>query len=85
MHDDGTVQLVVQTTRGSKEFSFDKNAKVADVIATAVREFGFSQGDHFQLVLASNPGEPLQPERTLVSYHLADGTIVILTAVGSGV
>ncbi len=37
------------------------------------------------LVLATNPGEPLQPERPLVSYHVEDGTVLILTAIGGGV
>lgn len=82
---DKTRTVQIQSTRGTKEFSFPKETKLSDVISTAVTAFGFAPGDKFELVLASNPGETLQPERTLVSYHIADGTVLILTAVGGGV
>jgi basic membrane lipoprotein Med (substrate-binding protein (PBP1-ABC) superfamily) len=82
---DQTLQITIQSTRGAKEFSFPKQAKVAEVIAQAIVAFGFAQGDNFQLALADNPAETLQPERPLVSYHIVDGTILILTATGSGV
>ena len=62
-----------------------KQTKVADVIAKALTAFGFAPGDKFELVLASNPGEALQPERPLVSYHVADGMVLVLTAIGGGV
>ena len=79
------LDITIQSTRGTKDFSFPKETKVADVITQAVAAFGFAPGDKFELVLASNPGEPLQPERPLVSYHITDGTVFILTAVGGGV
>jgi len=82
---DKNLDLNIQTTRGSKQFSFSKQIKVEEVIRQVVSAFGFAAGDSFQLVLASNPQEALQPERTLVSYHLTDGTNLILTAIGSGV
>jgi len=82
---DKTLEIKVQSTRGTKEFSFDKQTKVEAVIAKAVAAFGFAPGDKFELVLATNPGEPLSPERTLVSYHITDGTVLVLTAVGGGV
>lgn len=82
---DKTLEIKIQSTRGTKDFSFPKETKIADVIAKAVAAFGFAPGDRFELVLATNPGEPLQPERTLVSYHITDGTILVLTAVGGGV
>lgn len=83
--DKKTIDLKIQSTRGPKDFSFEKQIKIADVIAAAVSAFGFAPGDKFELVLASNTAEPLQPERTLVSYHITDGTVLILTAIGSGV
>ena len=82
---DKTLDVKIQSTRGTKDFSFPKETKVSDVITAAVVAFGFAPGDRFELVLASNSGEPLQPERPLVSYHIADGTILVLTAVGGGV
>ena len=82
---DKKIDLNIKTTRGSKQFSFPKQTKIEEVIRQFVSAFGFARGDSFQLVLASNPQEALQPERTLVSYHLTDGTNLILTAIGSGV
>lgn len=82
---DKTLDIKIQSTRGTKDFSFAKETKIADAIAKAVTAFGFAPGDKFELVLATNPGEPLQPERTLVSYHITDGTVLILTAIGGGV
>jgi hypothetical protein len=80
-----TVDIKVQSTRGTKEFSFDKETKVETVIADAVKAFGFASGDKFELMLASDPTKPLEPQRTLASYHITDGTVLILTAVGGGV
>jgi hypothetical protein len=79
------VEVTVQSSRGSKKFTFPKTDKIAEVIAVAARHFGFSLSDTFRLVTSANPGQPLQPERTLVSYHISDGTVLILTDVGSGV
>lgn len=82
---DKNLEIKIQSTRGTKEFSFPKETKIAEVIAKAITAFGFAPGDRFELVLATKPGEPLQPERTLVSYHIADATVLVLTAIGGGV
>ena len=82
---DKTLEIKIQSTRGTKEFSFPKETKIADVIATAVTALGFAPGDRFELVLATNTKEALQPDRTLVSYHITDGTVLVLTAIGGGV
>lgn len=83
--DDKNLAIQIQSTRGTKDFSFPKEATVATVIAKAVEAFGFAPGDRFELVLSTNLGEPLRPERPLVSYHITDGTILVLTAIGGGV
>lgn len=85
MKHDHDVTVTIQSTRGTKTFIFLQQTKVQAVIDAAVKEFGFTTGDKFQLALASKPGESLQPERTLASYHIADGTELVLTAVGTGV
>ena len=82
---DKTLEVKIQSTRGTKDFSFARETKISEVIEEAINAFGFVPGDRFELVLATNPGEPLKPERTLVSYHIEDGAILILTAVGGGV
>jgi hypothetical protein len=82
---DAEITLIIQTVRGDKTHTFPKQAKIAEVIAWVVKECGFAAGDRFELVLASNPQEVLQPERPLVSFQLEDNTRVILTMFGSGV
>ena len=82
---DKVLDIKIQSTRGTTEFPFPKETKVADVIAQAVAAFGFAPGDKFELVLASDQANPLQPERPLVSYHVVDGAVLILTAIGGGV
>lgn len=80
-----TLEITIQSTRGTKQFSLPKEMKIAAVINEAVTAFGFAPGDNFELVLATNPGDPLRPERTLASYQVKDGDILILTAIGGGV
>ena len=82
---DKQLSVVVQSTRGSKTLSFAKTAKISDVISAAVKAFGFAPGDRFELAFATKPGEVLQPERPLVSYHVTDGTAFLLTSIGGGV
>ena len=85
-HDDKhTLSLTIQTTRGSKNFDLPKTAKVAEAIAAAVAAFDFAASDTFTLVLASDVEHALDANRPLVSYHVQDGTVLILTAIGSGV
>ncbi|MBI5021132.1 MAG: hypothetical protein HZB59_06835 [Ignavibacteriales bacterium] len=83
--EDKTLQITIQSTRGSKEFSFDKETKISEVITAAISAFSFAPGDRFELVFANKPDEVLKPERPLVSYHIVDGTVLVLTAVGGGV
>jgi hypothetical protein len=82
---DPTLEITIQTTRGSRNFAFAKTTKISEVIQTVVEAFGFAPGDEFQLVFSSDPSQPLQPERPLVSYGIEDGTVLVLTSIGSGV
>ncbi len=82
-HDD--VSIIIQSTRGEKPFTYPKTTKISEVIEQAVAAFGFVKGDKFSLALASDPGTTLDPNRPLVSYHIVDGTKLILSAIGGGV
>lgn len=82
---DPEITLTIQTVNGDYTDTFAKQAKVSEVIARTVEHFGFAKLDRFELVLACDRKEPLDPHRTLVSYHLEDGTRLILTAIVSGV
>lgn len=79
------IEITIQTGRGAKQFTVAKQMKVSQLIQEAVLAFGFAPGDRFELMLASNTTEALAPERPLVSYGIAAGAILILTATGSGV
>lgn len=84
-NNDQTLEIKIQSTRATKDFSFPKQAKVSEVINAAVAAFEFAPGDNFELVVSTNLDEILMPERPLVSYGIKDGDILILTATGSGV
>ena len=83
--EDRSIKVTIQSTRGKKQFSFPKLAEVAHVIKEAIDAFDFKQGDQFELVLATKPDEPLQPQRTLASYQIEDDSVLILTSIGGGV
>jgi hypothetical protein len=79
-----TINVIIQSPRGRKPFSFDQTAKVADVIETARTAFGFEPGA-FSLKRELG-GEVLGPERPLVSYRIEDGEVLLLVPeMGSGV
>ncbi len=85
MSEHAILKIKIQSTRGTKEFSFPADTTIANVIVKAVEAFGFVPGDKFELVIAVHAGEPLQPQRTLASYNITDGTALILTSIGGGV
>jgi hypothetical protein len=81
---DSNIQIVIQSPRGQKSFSFEKTTKIAEVVETARTAFGFEPGS-FSLKREST-GEVLAPERPLVSYHVKDGEVLLLVPeMGSGV
>jgi len=81
---DNEITVTVQTGRGSKTETFPKQTKVEDVIAWAIQQFGLSPSEPYELV-RQNGGVPLEPQRPLVSYHIEDGEILIVSAAGTGV
>lgn len=80
-----SVEIKIESSRGKKELTFPEEEKISGVISTAAAAFGFSPSDTFRIVLKSKPSEALQADRTLASYHIEDGTVLILTDLGSGV
>lgn len=66
------------------EFIVPKEAKVGELIALAVIRFKLSPTDKYDLMLPIG-GQPLEHDRTLVSYHLKDGDELLLTSTGGGV
>lgn len=78
------VTLHILSPRGSIDLTFEKTSKVQEVIDGARTQFGFEPGAF--LLKRQSTGEVLVPERSLVSYHLADGeTVTLVPEMGSGV
>jgi len=79
-----SVTVTVVTGRGEKSYTFRQETKVADVISQVITDFGYPATDKY--VLTRKKGnEELKSERTLVSYGIEDGEVLVLTAIGSGV
>jgi hypothetical protein len=79
------LEVKLETTQGTWETTFDKNAKVQEVIQAVVQHFGFASNGNYELRMAKVPDTALQPERPLVSYHVQDGDILIFTDLGVAV
>ena len=80
-NDDITVE--VATPNGVFRGTFDKNTKVADVIAAIVADRQLADGDAFELFFGETQLEPVQ--RPLVSFGLKGSVKLTLVATGSGV
>jgi hypothetical protein len=79
-----TIEVTIQSARGSTHLTFEKTTKVAEVIETARQKFGFEPGTF--ILRRQTPDEVLAPERPLVSYHIESGeTLLLVPEMGSGV
>ena len=87
---DKTVRLRVQTPRGLWSMEEPKDApkrpryalstKVEQVIEDARAVFKFVEQDSKYTLLRGN--EKLEPQRTLASYKIEDGTLLVLSVQG---
>ena len=82
---DHDVTVTISTPDDDKEFTFPRTSKISEVIAVAVNAFELDPKDVYSLALADKPSEKLDPNRTLVSYKVEDGTKLVLSAKGGGV
>jgi hypothetical protein len=84
------ITLQVQTPRGLWSKKLPKDAvkrpiypittKIAQVITDAREVFKFTENDNKYVLLHGST--QLQPERTLVSYHFDDDTLLVLSVQG---
>ncbi len=86
-HEHPSLTVNVVTGRGTREFSFRQETKIAEVINQVVSDFGYPPADKYVLTRKKADGgdEELAPERPLVSYGIEDGATLVLTAIGTGV
>lgn len=82
--DKKNLTLRVSTPKGSFTAEFAKTATVDDVIQAAITAKGLDGGaDAFEVFHGDTPMAP--SNRPLVSFGLADGDKLLITATGSGV
>jgi len=82
---DHELSIKIKTPAGDWDTTFKKTTKIQDVINEVVKHFSFAQNGKYELVLESKPGDPLKPERTLVSYGINDGNILVFIDFGAAV
>jgi hypothetical protein len=81
---DQQLTLTIQTTKGVWENAvFSKTAKVSEILQQVITKFGFAADGNYKLKIKGAP-ENLEPQRTLVSYHLKDGDVLSFTDLGKG-
>ncbi len=78
------IKVVIQSGRGSGEFTFPQQTKVKDAAEQAAIELGYPAGGNYVLVRLKD-GQELEGQRTLVSYQIENGEKLALSEVGSGV
>jgi hypothetical protein len=82
---DQEITVVLKGPEPDWEATFPKTAKIEDVIKAYVAKFGLSTKGKYELRLESDPNAALRPERTLVSYHIKDGDVLVFVDFGEAV
>lgn len=84
------VSLQVQTPRGlwsettppnaTRRPVYPQSTKIEQIITDARAVFNFTEADNKYVLLHGQ--EKLEPQRTIVSYHLESGTLLVLSVQG---
>lgn len=82
---DNELTITIQTPQGDWTTTFQKTAKVAEVIQAVIEHFGFAINGKYELKLENDPNTALKPERTLVSYGIKDGDVLVFIDFGQAV
>lgn len=82
---DNQLSVKIRTTQGTWSTDFPTTTKVEDVIKATMQHFGFAPNGQYELRLEREPNTPVKPERTLVSYGMKDGDVLIFTDLGIAV
>lgn len=87
---DKNIELQVQTPRGlwNKKLPpdaplrpiYEKTTKIQQIIDDARKVFKFVENDNKYVLLLGD--DTLEPNRTIVSYHLEDETLLVLSVQG---
>ena len=82
---DKELTITIQTPQGNWKNTFPKTTKVQEVIDAIISHFDFATNGKYDLRLITDPDNPLQSERTLVSYGIKDGDVLVFTDLGVAV
>lgn len=83
--DKNELDIIIQTPKGNWETTFPKTTKISEVLSAVIGHFGFANNGSYELRLNENPNEALKPERTLISYQIKDGDILVFIDFGQAV
>lgn len=84
MQSDREITVIIQSGRGSREFTFPQQTKAQDAANEAAVALGYPPGGAYVLVRLKT-GEELDGQRPLVSFQIEDGETLALSETGSGV
>jgi hypothetical protein len=82
---DQDLTVIIKGPEPDWETTFPKTAKVSEVINAYVEKFNLSRKGKYELRLESDPNTALKPERTLVSYQIKDGDVLVFVDFGEAV
>lgn len=85
IENDKQLTIKIETTQGTWEANFEKTQKVQEVILSVIQHFDFSQNGNYELRLEKDPDNALALERTLISYKIKSGDILVFTDLGVAV
>jgi len=77
------IKLTIQTAKGSWTDSFAKSLTVQALIQAVITHFSFAADGNYQLKIKGTT-DNLEPSRTIDSYNLPDGQILVFTDLGKG-
>ncbi|OMP31906.1 hypothetical protein [Mangrovimonas sp. DI 80] len=80
-----TLSIVINTPKGKWETTFSKTSKISEVISATVSHFKFANNGSYELRMDKNPTQALKAERTLVSYKIEDGDVLVFIDFGQAV
>jgi hypothetical protein len=84
-NDNKHLTIKIETTQGVWGNTFEKTAKIQEVLQAVIRHFNFAESGNYELRLARDPDNALKPERPLVSYGIQDGDVLVFTDLGVAV
>ena len=82
---DNELTVIIKGPEPDLEVTFPKTIKVSEVIDAYVNHFNLSKIGKYEIRLESDPNTSLKPERTLVSYHVKDGDVLVFVDFGEAV